>query len=88
MGEALEGEGTKMAQFKKLDITGPRGRQLRTGRPYMGGGEKALQGTSTLATWCKELTHWERLTLGRIEAKRRRGQQDEMVGWHHQLNGH
>ena len=28
------------------------------------------------------------LTLGRIEAKRRRGQQDEMVGWHHQLNGH
>ena len=51
MGEALEGEGTEMAQFKKLDITGPRGRhQLRTGRPYMGEGEKALQGTSSLAT--------------------------------------
>ena len=28
------------------------------------------------------------LTLGRIEAKRRRGQQDEMDGWHHQFNGH
>ena len=28
------------------------------------------------------------LMLGRIKGGRRRGQQDEMVGWHHQLNGH
>ena len=27
------------------------------------------------------------LTLGKIEDRRRRGWQDEMVGWHHQLNG-
>ena len=29
-------------------------------------------------------------TLGKIEGRRRRGQQrmDEMVGWHHRLNGH
>ena len=26
--------------------------------------------------------------LGKIEGVRRRGQQDEMVGWHHQLDGH
>ena len=26
--------------------------------------------------------------LGKIEGRRRRGQQDEMVGWHHWLNGH
>ena len=26
--------------------------------------------------------------LRRIEGRRRRGQQDEMVGWHHQLDGH
>ena len=26
--------------------------------------------------------------LGKIEDKRRRKLQDEMVGWHHQLNGH
>ena len=26
--------------------------------------------------------------LGKIECKRRRGQEDEMVGWHHRLNGH
>ena len=25
--------------------------------------------------------------LGKIEGGRRRGQQDEMVGWHHRLNG-
>ena len=28
------------------------------------------------------------LMLGRIEGRRRRGQQDERVGWHHQLDGH
>ena len=27
--------------------------------------------------------------LGKIEGKRQRGEaEDEMVGWHHQLNGH
>ena len=28
------------------------------------------------------------LVLEKIEGRRRRGQQDEMVGWHHRLNGH
>ena len=28
------------------------------------------------------------LILGKIEGRRRRGWQDEMVGWHHWLNGH
>ena len=28
------------------------------------------------------------LMLGKIEGRRRRGGQDEMVGWHHWLNGH
>ena len=28
------------------------------------------------------------LMLGKIEGRRRRGRQDKMVGWHHQLNGH
>ena len=37
----------------------------------------------------EELTHWENtLTLQKAEDSRRRGRQDEMVGWHHQLNGH
>ena len=25
--------------------------------------------------------------LGKTEGRRRRGREDEMVGWHHQLNG-
>ena len=28
------------------------------------------------------------LILGKIKGGRRRGQHDEMVGWHHRLNGH
>ena len=28
------------------------------------------------------------LMLGKIEGRRRRGTEDEMVGWHHRLNGH
>ena len=28
------------------------------------------------------------LMLGKIEGRRRRGQEDEMVRWHHQLTGH
>ena len=28
------------------------------------------------------------LMLDKTEGKRRRGRQDEMVGWYHQLNGH
>ena len=28
------------------------------------------------------------LMLGKIEGRRRRGRQSEMVGWHHRLNGH
>ena len=32
--------------------------------------------SNTLATWCKELTHWKKtLMLGKIEGRRRRGQQ-------------
>ena len=28
------------------------------------------------------------LMLGKIEGRRRRGRQNEMVGWHHRLDGH
>ena len=28
------------------------------------------------------------LMLGKAEGRRRRGQQDKMVRWHHQFNGH
>ena len=28
------------------------------------------------------------LVLGKIKGRKKRGRQDEMVGWHHQINGH
>ena len=28
------------------------------------------------------------LMLGKTEGRKRRGRQDEMVGWHHRLDGH
>ena len=44
---------------------------------------------NTLATWCKELTHWKTpwcLKDWRWEEKGMT--EDEMVGWYHWLNGH
>ena len=44
--------------------------------------------SSTLATWCEELTHWTRPWywegLGAGEGDNR----DVMAGWHHRLDGH
>ena len=45
--------------------------------------------SNTLVTWCKGLTHWKRPWCW--EELRARGEgttEDEMVGWHHRLNGH
>ena len=41
------------------------------------------------ATWCKELTHWKRQWCWeRLRAQTEGVTEDEMVRWHHQLNGH
>ena len=41
--------------------------------------------SSTLATWCEVLTHWKRPWCW----ERLKGMtEDEMVGWHHQLDEH
>ena len=42
--------------------------------------------SNTLATWCKELTHWKRpWCWERLKAGGKGMIEDEMVGWHHQL---
>ena len=42
-----------------------------------------------LATWCEELTHWKRpWCWERLRAGGEGTTEDEMVGWHHWLNGH
>ena len=43
--------------------------------------------SNTLTTCCKGRLIGKD-PEGKIEGKRRRGRQDEMVGWHHWLNGH
>ena len=44
--------------------------------------------SNTLATWCEEPTHWKRpWCWARLKAGRE-GTTEDMVGWHHLLNGH
>ena len=42
--------------------------------------------SNTLATWCKELTHWKDPDAGK-DWRQKGTTEDEMVGWHHWLNG-
>ena len=45
--------------------------------------------SNTLATWCEELTHWKRPWFWeKLKVGGKGMTEDEMVGWHHQLNGH
>ena len=45
--------------------------------------------SNTLATWCKELTHWKDPDAGKDWRQEEKGMtEDEMVGWHHQCNGY
>ena len=45
--------------------------------------------SNTLATWSKELTHWKDPDAGEDWGQEEKGTtEDEMVGWHHWLNGH
>ena len=45
--------------------------------------------SNTLATWCKELTHWKRPRCWeRLKVGGEGETEDGMVGWHHWLNGH
>ena len=44
--------------------------------------------SSTLATSCKELTHWKDSDAGRDWGQEEKGTtEDEMAGWHHWLDG-
>ena len=44
--------------------------------------------SNTLTTWCEELAHWKRPDAGKNWGQEEKGVRDEMVRWHHQLNGH
>ena len=46
--------------------------------------------SNTLATWCKELSHLKKTLMAGKDWRRKEKEttEDEMVGWHHWLNGH
>ena len=45
--------------------------------------------SNPLAMWCKELTHWKRpWCWERLKGNEKRATEDEMLRYHHQLNGH
>ena len=55
--------------------------------------EYSLEGlmlkSNLLATWWEELTHWKTPDAGKDWGQEEKGMtEDEMVGWHHQLDGH
>ena len=43
--------------------------------------------SNTFATWCEEPTHWKR-PWERLRQEEKGTTEDEMVGWHHRINGH
>ena len=44
--------------------------------------------SNTLATWWEEPTHWKRPWYWKQWRQEKGTTEDEMVGWHHWLNGH
>ena len=71
--------------FKEIQPVHPKGDQSWV---FIGGTDIDWN-SKTLATWCEELTHLKRpWCWERLRAEEKGTTEDEMVGWHHQLNGH
>ena len=69
----------------KASILNSKGNQSWIG----GTGAEAEVPTLWPAAWCEELTHWKDPDAGKDWRQEEKGTtEDEMVGWHHQLNGH
>ena len=71
--------------FKEIKPINPKGTQSWI---FIGGADAEAEAP---ILWASDVKTWplkETLMMGKIEGRRRRGWQDEMVAWHHQLNGH
>ena len=73
---------------KEIQLVHPKGNQSWI---FFGRTDAVIE---TLATWCKELTHWKRLThwenwvTGKDWRQNEKGTTEgEMVGWHYWFNG-
>ena len=69
---------------KEIQLVHPKGNQS-----WMFIGRTDAEGLNTLATWCEGLTHGKDPDAGKDWRQEEKGTtEDEMVGWHHRLNGH
>ena len=71
---------------KEIKPVNPKGDQswIFTGRT-----DAEIEALILLATWWEELTHWKRLWCWKSWRQEEKGMtEDEMVGWHHWLDGY
>ena len=71
--------------FKEIKPINPKGSQSWI---FIGGTDAEAEAP---IVWAPDAKTWplkETLMLGKIEGRRRRGWQDRIVAWHHQLNGY
>ena len=71
--------------YKEIKAVNPKGNQ-----PWIFIGKTDAE-AEALILWPPGAKSWlieKPLMLGKIEGRKRRGWQDEVVGWHHWLNGH
>ena len=56
---------------------------------FIGRTDAEVENCNTLATSCEELIHWKRPDAWKDWGQEEKGTtEDEMAGWHHQLNAH
>ena len=71
---------------KEIKPVHPKGNQSWI---FIGMTDAETETPNTSATWYKEMTHWKRpWCWQRLKAGGEGTTEDEMVGWHHRLNGH
>ena len=73
-------------ESKEIKPVNPKGNQSWI---FIGRTDAEAETPSTFATWCEKLTPWKRpWSWERLKPGGEGGGEDEMVGWHHWLNGH
>ena len=71
---------------KEIQLVNPKGDQSWV---FIGRTDAEAGNSNTLATWCKELTQQKDPDAGKDWRWEEKGTtEDEMVGWHHWLDGH
>ena len=71
---------------KEIKPVNPKGNQSWI---FIGRTDAEVETPNTLSTWCEELTHWKRpWGWERVKAGGEGTTEDNMVGWHHWLDGH